>query len=89
LAAALGNVIDLFPRFCILVHLQYNSRSELLVWLLLVNMDDDDAPPDLVDVSQLLEPEIQTSEVDLTPQQRVPITLVTGINSVWIVQNLP
>ncbi|KAL2788674.1 CobW/HypB/UreG, nucleotide-binding domain-containing protein [Aspergillus keveii] len=41
-------------------------------------MDDDDAPPDLVDVSQLPESEIQTSEVDLTPQQRVPITLVTG-----------
>jgi hypothetical protein len=71
------------------VHLQYNSRSEPLVWLLLVNMDDDDAPPDLVDVSQLPESEIQTSEVGLTPQQRVPITLVTGINSVWIVQNLP
>ncbi|KAL2848794.1 cobW-domain-containing protein [Aspergillus pseudoustus] len=41
-------------------------------------MDDDDAPPDLVDVSQLLESELQTSEADLPPQQRVPITLVTG-----------
>ncbi|KAL3486379.1 CobW/HypB/UreG, nucleotide-binding domain-containing protein [Aspergillus germanicus] len=41
-------------------------------------MDDDDAPPDLVDVSQLPESEIQTSEADLPPQQRVPITLVTG-----------
>ncbi|KAL4863723.1 hypothetical protein BDV12DRAFT_201796 [Aspergillus spectabilis] len=39
-------------------------------------MDDDDAPPDLVDVSQLPDSELQSS-VDL-PQQRVPITLVTG-----------
>ncbi|KAL2808795.1 CobW/HypB/UreG, nucleotide-binding domain-containing protein [Aspergillus granulosus] len=41
-------------------------------------MDDDDAPPDLVDVSHLPEPELQTPEADLPPQQRVPITLVTG-----------
>ncbi|KAL3457478.1 CobW/HypB/UreG, nucleotide-binding domain-containing protein [Aspergillus heterothallicus] len=41
-------------------------------------MDDDEAPPDLVDVSQLPESELQTSEADLPPQQRVPITLVTG-----------
>jgi hypothetical protein len=47
-------------------------------------MDDDDAPPDLVDVSQLPESEIQTSEADLPPQQRVPITLVTGIDSVGL-----
>ncbi|KAL6232965.1 hypothetical protein BDW75DRAFT_216447 [Aspergillus navahoensis] len=41
-------------------------------------MDDDDAPPDLVDVSQLPESELQSSSVELAPQQRVPITLVTG-----------
>ncbi|KAL2832917.1 CobW/HypB/UreG, nucleotide-binding domain-containing protein [Aspergillus cavernicola] len=40
-------------------------------------MDDDDAPPELVDVSQLPESELQTSSAD-EPQQRVPITLVTG-----------
>ncbi|KAI9374048.1 cobW-domain-containing protein [Aspergillus egyptiacus] len=40
-------------------------------------MDDDDAPPDLVDVSHLPESEAQASSADL-PQQRVPITLVTG-----------
>ncbi|KAL4789214.1 CobW/HypB/UreG, nucleotide-binding domain-containing protein [Aspergillus venezuelensis] len=38
-------------------------------------MDDDDAPPDLVDVSQLPDSELQEEE---PPQQRVPITLVTG-----------
>ncbi|KAL4783079.1 CobW/HypB/UreG, nucleotide-binding domain-containing protein [Aspergillus varians] len=41
-------------------------------------MDDDDAPPDLVDVSQLPDSELQSSPVELPPQQRVPITLVTG-----------
>ncbi|KAL4978570.1 CobW/HypB/UreG, nucleotide-binding domain-containing protein [Aspergillus desertorum] len=41
-------------------------------------MDDDDAPPDLVDVSQLPESELQSSPTELLPQQRVPITLVTG-----------
>ncbi|KAL5003456.1 CobW/HypB/UreG, nucleotide-binding domain-containing protein [Aspergillus recurvatus] len=41
-------------------------------------MDDDDAPPDLVDVSQLPESELQSSSAELPPQQRVPITLVTG-----------
>ncbi|KAL4807402.1 CobW/HypB/UreG, nucleotide-binding domain-containing protein [Aspergillus unguis] len=39
---------------------------------------DDDAPPDLVDVSQLPASELQSSSADLPPQQRVPITLVTG-----------
>ncbi|KAL5332804.1 CobW/HypB/UreG, nucleotide-binding domain-containing protein [Aspergillus crustosus] len=39
-------------------------------------MDDDDAPPDLVDVSQLPDSELQESED--APEQRVPITLVTG-----------
>ncbi|KAL4937678.1 hypothetical protein BDV06DRAFT_202392 [Aspergillus oleicola] len=38
-------------------------------------MDDDEAPPDLVDVSQLPDSELQEDE---PPQQRVPITLVTG-----------
>ncbi|KAL4933573.1 CobW family GTP-binding protein [Aspergillus undulatus] len=38
-------------------------------------MDDDGAPPDLVDVSQLPDSELQEEE---PPQQRVPITLVTG-----------
>ncbi|KAL3474356.1 CobW/HypB/UreG, nucleotide-binding domain-containing protein [Aspergillus californicus] len=37
-------------------------------------MDDDDAPPELVDVSQLPD---QTSSAEV-PQKRVPITLVTG-----------
>ncbi|KAL5051580.1 hypothetical protein BDW71DRAFT_171400, partial [Aspergillus fruticulosus] len=41
-------------------------------------MDNDDAPPDLVDVSQLPESELQSSSAELPPQQRVPITLVTG-----------
>ncbi|KAL4968600.1 CobW family GTP-binding protein [Aspergillus stella-maris] len=38
-------------------------------------MDDDDAPPELVDVTQLPDSELQEEE---PPQQRVPITLVTG-----------
>ncbi|KAL4957452.1 CobW/HypB/UreG, nucleotide-binding domain-containing protein [Aspergillus filifer] len=38
-------------------------------------MDDDDAPPDLVDVSQLPDSGLEEEE---PPQQRVPITLVTG-----------
>ncbi|KAL4764982.1 CobW family GTP-binding protein [Aspergillus foveolatus] len=41
-------------------------------------MEDDDAPPDLVDVSQLPKSELQSSSAELPPQQRVPITLVTG-----------
>ncbi|KAL4874604.1 cobW-domain-containing protein [Aspergillus karnatakaensis] len=40
-------------------------------------MDDDDAPPDLVDISQLSESELQ-ADTEILPQQRVPITLVTG-----------
>ncbi|OJJ01486.1 hypothetical protein ASPVEDRAFT_41070 [Aspergillus versicolor CBS 583.65] len=41
-------------------------------------MDDDDAPPDLVDVTQLPDSELQSSSAELPPQERVPITLVTG-----------
>ncbi|KKK19102.1 hypothetical protein ARAM_006630 [Aspergillus rambellii] len=42
-----------------------------------LNMDEEDAPPDLVDVSQLPEDELRRLSVD-SPPQRVPITLVTG-----------
>ncbi|KAL4910170.1 hypothetical protein BDW74DRAFT_173632 [Aspergillus multicolor] len=41
-------------------------------------MDDDDVPPELVDVSQLPDSEIQSLSAEEPPQQRVPITLVTG-----------
>ncbi|RAL17685.1 CobW family GTP-binding protein [Aspergillus homomorphus CBS 101889] len=41
-------------------------------------MDDEDAPPQLVDVSQLPDPAPSTSEDDTPAQARVPITLVTG-----------
>jgi Ni2+-binding GTPase involved in maturation of urease and hydrogenase len=41
-------------------------------------MEDDDAPPVLVDVSQLPKSELQSSSAEPPPQQRVPITLVTG-----------
>lgn len=45
-------------------------------------MEDDDAPPDLVDVSQLPKSELQSSSAELPPQQRVPITLVTGTKNI-------
>ncbi|KAL2872676.1 CobW family GTP-binding protein [Aspergillus lucknowensis] len=41
-------------------------------------MEDDDAPPELVDVSHLPESERLSSSAELPPQVRVPITLVTG-----------
>ncbi|RDW90460.1 CobW family GTP-binding protein [Aspergillus mulundensis] len=41
-------------------------------------MDNDDAPPELVDVSQPPESELQSLSLEEPPQQRVPITLVTG-----------
>lgn len=50
------------------------------------NIDDDDAPPDLVDVSELSAFERPRSSipadaaVDTPPQNRVPITLVTGMS---------
>lgn len=42
------------------------------------NIDDDEAPPELVDVSALLAEQPSAAEDEL-PQERVPITLVTGI----------
>lgn len=51
------------------------------------NIEDDDAPPDLVDVSTLPALEKPRSSiptaaaVDTPPQNRVPITLVTGMRS--------
>lgn len=47
------------------------------------NIEDDDAPPDLVDASTMEKPHpsIPTAAaVDTPPQDRVPITLVTGIS---------
>lgn len=47
------------------------------------NIDDDDAPPELVDASTLENPHssIPTdAAVDTPPQDRVPITLVTGMS---------
>ncbi|XHG02243.1 hypothetical protein AWENTII_005600 [Aspergillus wentii] len=46
-------------------------------------MDDDDAPPELIDVSMLPDSEKQSSTtpattIDVPEQNRVPITLVTG-----------
>ncbi|PWY73556.1 cobW-domain-containing protein [Aspergillus heteromorphus CBS 117.55] len=43
----------------------------------MIDIDDDDAPPQLVDVAQLPDPAPSTS-ADTPPQNRVPITLVTG-----------
>ena len=42
-------------------------------------MDDEDAPPQLVEVSQLPESAPSTSEDTPEAQARVPITLVTGM----------
>lgn len=45
-------------------------------------MDDEEAPPDLVDVSQLPDAEkavVSTTIQDTPAQDRVPITLVTGM----------
>jgi hypothetical protein len=41
------------------------------------NFDDDDAPPELIDVSAM--PADQTSKDEEPPKARVPITLVTGM----------
>ncbi|PKY01419.1 CobW domain protein [Aspergillus campestris IBT 28561] len=46
-----------------------------------MNMDDEEAPPDLIDVSQLPDSEkpfVSTTIQDTPVQDRVPITLVTG-----------
>ena len=41
------------------------------------NIEDDEAPPDLVDVSAM--PVDQTASREEEPTARVPITLVTGM----------
>lgn len=41
------------------------------------NIEDDDAPPDLVDVSAM--PADQPDSIEEEPTARVPITLVTGM----------
>ncbi|KAE8149124.1 CobW/HypB/UreG, nucleotide-binding domain-containing protein [Aspergillus avenaceus] len=44
-------------------------------------IDDDDAPPDLVDITQISDQDVTKTEsasLDSPPQDRVPITLVTG-----------
>jgi hypothetical protein len=54
-----------------------------------MDLDDEDAPPELVDVSQL--PDSENPNVSITPstsldtpaQNRVPITLVTGVFNRW------
>lgn len=54
-----------------------------------MDLDDEDAPPELVDVSQL--PDSENPNVPVTPstsldtpaQNRVPITLVTGVSNHW------
>jgi hypothetical protein len=43
---------------------------------MLSNNEDDDAPPELVDVSEVPE---QRASIEEEPTPRVPITLVTGI----------
>lgn len=43
-------------------------------------MEDDDAPPQLVAVSEQPIPAPSTTIQDMPAQQRVPITLVTGID---------
>lgn len=51
------------------------------------NIDDDDAPPDLVDVATLPETEKPSvSKCVEEPEQmgRVPITIVTGMEWEWI-----
>ena len=60
----------------------------------MADIEDDDAPPDLVDVSALpaLEKPRSTiptaAAVDTPPQSRVPITIVTGIYMWLIFSNL-
>lgn len=47
-----------------------------------MNMDDEEAPPDLIDVSLLPDSEkpfVSTTIQDTPVQDRVPITLVTGM----------
>lgn len=44
------------------------------------NIEDDEAPPDLVDVSAM--PADQTGSREEEPTARVPITLVTGMAGV-------
>lgn len=47
------------------------------------NIEDDEAPPDLVDVSEM--PAGQPASVDEEATPRVPITLVTGkMRETWI-----
>lgn len=46
------------------------------------NIEDDEAPPDLVDVTAMPAEE-PSSSIDEEPTSRVPITLVTGL-IVWI-----
>lgn len=52
------------------------------------DIEDDEAPPALVDVSQLPDAEQQevanTSSADAPSESRVPITLVTGMTSMYI-----
>lgn len=42
-------------------------------------MDDDDAPPQLVDISTAPDVAPPSTSLDTPPQNRVPITLVTGM----------
>lgn len=44
-----------------------------------MNIDDDDAPPDLVDVSAMPADQAASISIEEEPTARVPITLVTGM----------
>lgn len=43
-------------------------------------IEDDEAPPDLVDVTAVSSDQLSSSAIDEEPTSRVPITLVTGIS---------
>lgn len=52
----------------------------------MIDLEDEDAPPELIDVSELPEserpqPETASTSSDVPAQDRVPITLVTGTDS--------
>lgn len=52
----------------------------------MADIEDDDAPPALVDVSENPISSTPTTTTDTPAQSRVPITLVTGIQApdIWI-----
>lgn len=51
----------------------------------MADIEDDDAPPALVDVSENPTSSTPTTTTDTPAQSRVPITLVTGIQApeIW------